>query len=1276
MGTLGLTVTGNKGTNDRDPATRGTLNVGGYVRAGDLSITAFFPNTTDVPYVTAGEVNLLPGGVLEVNRIVKNDRAYSHFNFKGGTLKARASSASFASVMYGGHLYCGIDAFCEARFDTAGYDVTFNAAAAGSFTSLTGDGGLRKLGAGTLTFTLAGADNTFTGNIVVEEGTLNLGRPLAQGQLVTVHGGAAFIVNAVSDIPKITYLASGPLLFTVGANLDTLDLTAYAPTFHTDRIGGPFSGTATLSGLLTYDSLAAGSSLNPFRLVTQGGTLCLTNTGLESAHVLIDGPGTMEFQGDRVFTPPDAGKISFTADGQYQQRGLFTMTGAPGTPATFTVEAPARFATVGSGNALEVGVNGDAVFVSSNAMVSVERLRVGGQPGTVGAFAQDGGKVTLAAESWIGYDSGTGTLHVANGEFRSASSLRIAANTSTVRTHRSHGVVSVTNGLIYATQLNFTPWFPTDTATMNAIENELYGEMDILAGGLVDISDINKNDSATSLIRFGGGTLRIRNNGSVLAMGGAAVLKFYAAEGNYITLEPTNSDVWFGVVGRRIALTGPGGFKKLGNGIFGLYAHQSDYLGDTVVEGGMLRLVGPHVLPCGPGKGNLVLNAGTVFDLRGHDQSLNSIEGPGRIVNSDTNGLVSTLGLLADGTDGTWSRIVDGPFALNKLGGGTLTMAGRDLCPHGLTVSAGTVRIARSEGYPFYRFKVEGMRDPGCGMMQFWALGLYDNGVNIVPFRTGQLWDSGYSDDVASSQTYPGNEQPPNVLDGQEKTPQANDDAGQNRCTKWLDFRISAARSPEDRDRVWIRVDYPSAQKVTHYNWATANDSNPRDPTAWRLQGSYDGTGWTDLSVMSNVPVSTWRYQWASGDEADPYPIDSSNVSGRTLAPDAPVAISGGASLILDGVSETIGNLSGMGSVTLDGGDLTVNATNSTASFFAGDISGSGSLIKAGSGTQIFSGVNTFTGDFIVQEGVAEIEVMPASTFDWFRFTVKDNRGHVNVLQYSEFALYDANGTRTNMNLTQGLDAASLNPGEVATLVPYQLGNGEENILKLFDGDLGGARSKWCPNNNTPTPSDPETWRAIVLRLAAGSPEIVSYNLATANDESSRDPVTWVTEGSPNGKDWFLLDAQSGYNPTTGRGAWYNGDVPFPFNGPASLTPGAGTLAIPAGSVVEVQAGATLAVTGGAAPISALRVDMIAGAGTITRFTPAPNGTLHLTRASGNPASWTIPLTLGTLDDSAGNLRTWQVIADGVLLRGYTLALDTATGMLKLLPQGTMIILK
>jgi glucose/arabinose dehydrogenase/PKD repeat protein/type 1 glutamine amidotransferase len=63
-----------------------------------------------------------------------------------------------------------------------------------------------------------------------------------------------------------------------------------------------------------------------------------------------------------------------------------------------------------------------------------------------------------------------------------------------------------------------------------------------------------------------------------------------------------------------------------------------------------------------------------------------------------------------------------------------------------------------------------------------------------------------------------------------------------NESTKWL------ARSTTG----WVAYRLPAAAVVTKYALTSANDFDGRDPKNWALQGSQDGTTWTDLDVQSN----------------------------------------------------------------------------------------------------------------------------------------------------------------------------------------------------------------------------------------------------------------------------------------------------------------------------------------------------------------------------------------------------------------------------------------
>jgi len=84
------------------------------------------------------------------------------------------------------------------------------------------------------------------------------------------------------------------------------------------------------------------------------------------------------------------------------------------------------------------------------------------------------------------------------------------------------------------------------------------------------------------------------------------------------------------------------------------------------------------------------------------------------------------------------------------------------------------------------------------------------------------------------------------------------------------------------------------------------------------------------------------------------------------------VAIDSGAGLDLNGLSQTIGALSGEGTVNLNGGSLTVQST--ADSTFDGSIVGVGSLTKTGSETLHLSGSNSYTGGTLVEDGLLVVD--------------------------------------------------------------------------------------------------------------------------------------------------------------------------------------------------------------------------------------------------------------------------------------------------------------
>lgn len=1249
-----LYIAANNGE-QRQQLSKGDVVVEGTINCRQVMLSAWFLQSQTPPFVKVATLTLNPGGIFVTGSLAKNDTTESSLFFNGGTLRFRDNSAD--AVVGQGKLSMKIADGQKAVFDTNGKNITIRAQGVpyNDYLKLVsegpiGDGGLKKIGTGLLKFTLAASDNTFTGAIEVVAGTLDLGRALAPNQSVTVHPGANFVMYNAADADKVILLGDPEerLLYSVGGEADTLDLTAVNHLFYDDRIGGPPADTATLKGMLTFNA-ASGVSGTPFRMIGQGGTLNVTNTGLESKYIQIEGPGTINFMGDRTYTAADSGKLLIT-DGGFRQDKTFAIADASAaTPASLTL-TNGRF---NAGASLDVGVNGFGEFNAAGVTASLTGMRAGGANGKAGSVALSAGTMTVNGTAWVGFDGGTGTLEVTGGQLIVNGDLRVAGNPGdqTARVLRPEGFVSVSNALVRCNVFNFTPWWPSDGGA-STFER---GWLTLQKGAVMEMNQLVKNDDPISTIVFNGGLIRSRaDNDNFLAVGQSnGKLRVVAADGEFAVFDTAGRALTIkGSAGSQLIFSGAGGFKKLGINTLSFSANQVAYAGDTVVEAGTLKLGSSHQIPDGAGKGDLRIAAGATVDLAGYNEVINRVNGLGFVTNSVAG--ISRLEVMGDNSDDTWETPhVRGNISIDKQGSGTLSIISSAAIPTNATISAGSVRLASCEGFPCYRFKVEGIKNSGtANAMQIAELALFNGAQNVTPDRIGIQYDStGGTGGNPEVSAFPAGEMPEKAVD--------NIVAEKN---KWLDFRMKASRSAADKERVWLRIDFAGIQKITSYNWATGGDDPERDPSVWRLQGSYNGTDWVDIDVQSGFNAPDDRNVWVA---PNGFMISSAN-NPDSISDNAIITVIEGATLHLDHASESLGGLSGAGTVSLDSADLTLSTPAGTGSAFIGPITGNGSVVKIGVGQQWLAGANTFTGDLTVEQGT--LTVIGSAPASWFRYTIKENNGDT-ATQLSELALYSADDVRRNLNLTKGSSVSSLLPGQFATPANYSVGKPTEDVDKLFDNDTA---TKLCFTVTRPVLNNPNTWRTIVMRLADNTPAITCYNLCTANDGLNRSPVTWTLECSFDGIAWSEVDVRTQTATPSTFFTWFNGSVPYTFARPATGST-AGD-AIPDSAVVEVRAGATLAVENSAEIIGALRVDL-QDAGTLTLLNPKPNGAIHIVNASGPPATWELPLTIGSVVNPAA-LKSWGLYVDGVLQRGYLLSYDPVTGKLHFSVSGTVLMVR
>ena len=268
-----------------------------------------------------------------------------------------------------------------------------------------------------------------------------------------------------------------------------------------------------------------------------------------------------------------------------------------------------------------------------------------------------------------------------------------------------------------------------------------------------------------------------------------------------------------------------------------------------------------------------------------------------------------------------------------------------------------------------------------------------------------------------------------------------------------------------------------------------------------------------------------------------------------------------------------------------------------------------------------------------------ETDVPQTFSGKFLRFTFKKTAGNTSF-QLSELMVFDAFGNNVAKGLAEAANntaAANLAPGSFTCPENYYNSAKSEGPKYLFDDNV---HTKICNGTVNGTAAN---YRYITIRLSDYVTSVSGYMFVTANDSLNRSPSDWMVEGSVDGNTWTTLDERSGIAQPYCLYTAMNAGHPFTFTAAARES-----AALPAGSVVTVDAGATLNLNDADATIGALRVDCAAGAGTINSFRPAAGGTLELVNVPAGTSikGYVLPITITDVQDAA-NLRRWRVTVNG-----------------------------
>ncbi len=433
-----LTATGN--IRHQDGGT-GTLTIGGTATATAATV---YDNTGGA-VTDSLTVNLNTGGTMVANRLYVNATGSggSHalnVNFSGGTLKLNNASGNLIDLPTGANAAnASVNVTVKsggATIDTGVLNGTVRVPLLHDSTlGATADGGLTKLGSGTLTLT--SVNNTYTGNTTINAGELLGvvgGSSASSAVTVSPASGTSALGVSVTDNTKqwtcaslTTSGAGAPVLdFNFGAttpsgSLAPLAVTGAAtfttqPTVTVDFSGGPALGTYPLMTMASY----AGTVPTAVTIPGIAGNyhLTLTGTGPYTLNLVITGIATSPFK----WAASGAGTWDFTS-----LNWKDSSTPTPGTYAYVDGMAAVLDDTYLSANTtvtLNTTVNPGSV-TANNSTYNYTITGTGAIAGSTGLTKNGTGTMTLGtANSYTGGTtvsagtlavSGSGTLGAATG---------------------------------------------------------------------------------------------------------------------------------------------------------------------------------------------------------------------------------------------------------------------------------------------------------------------------------------------------------------------------------------------------------------------------------------------------------------------------------------------------------------------------------------------------------------------------------------------------------------------------------------------------------------------------------------------------------------------------------------------------------------------------------------------------------------------------------------------------------------------------------------------
>jgi len=329
-------------------------------------------------------------------------------------------------------------------------------------------------------------------------------------------------------------------------------------------------------------------------------------------------------------------------------------------------------------------------------------------------------------------------------------------------------------------------------------------------------------------------------------------------------------------------------------------------------------------------------------------------------------------------------------------------------------------------------------------------------------------------------------------------TPATNAFDGSN-DTKWFSFRSTG----------WLGYQFPSSKKyiVRTYSITSGDDEPTRDPKDWCLLGSNDGTNWDLLDTVTGA-------SWSGRKVTNTYTVDT---PGNYEYYKVDISLNNGASGAIQLSEIRMYSLYEKYSATDSGfanpdtgGDTdpfnsveNIQFTVPSADQLSNDTYYWKVQGKDPAGTNVY-GVYSSTRSFTVNNTSPTValdtadELETDDTTPTLLFTGTDT---------------DSDRITYQIQIDVDSDFDSKTTGGTASESGYDFGLPGSNV---FDGNVA---TKWYVASTTP-------W--VQYRFGSSAQHVIRrYIVTPSEDEPTRDPKSWVLQGSNNGSSWDDLDTRT-----------------------------------------------------------------------------------------------------------------------------------------------------